>query len=103
MIDLANYIIIRRTYENFKAELSGCNNVKELKPKVQKFLSFLSSIDVEASLKEFVNKQKEIAKKLLLVINIRYLIVFLYKYLVHRLLIELLYLINNTLKVLGSR
>jgi len=103
MIDLANYMVIRKTFENFKDDFSSCTNVKELKLKTQKFLSFISSLDVESSLKDFVAKQKEIAKRLLLVINIRYIIIFMYKYLVQRLLSQLLSLINNALSILGSQ
>jgi len=105
MTDLASYIVIRRTYENFKSELSMCSNVKELKLKIQKFLSFLSSFDfeIETKLKEFVSKQKEIAKKLLLIINIRYVIIFIYKYIVNKLLSELINLINVVLRELNYR
>ncbi|WP_390532330.1 hypothetical protein [Sulfurisphaera ohwakuensis] len=105
MTDLASYIVIRRTYENFKNELSMCYNVKELKLKIQKFLSFLSSFDfeIETKLKEFVSKQKEIAKKLLLIINIRYVIIFIYKYIVNKLLSELINLINVVLRELNYR
>lgn len=103
MIDLANYTVLRRTYENFRSELSSCINIKELKLKVQKFLSFISSIEAEENLIEFITKQKEIAKRLLLVINIRYVIFFLYRYLVHKLLSELLSLINRALSILNYR
>ena len=102
MIDLANYIIIKKTFENFKDDFSSCANLKELKLKIQKFLSFVSSIDMESSLRDFIAKQKKIAKRLLLVIDIRYIIVFAYKYLVQRLLSQLLLLINTTLRILGS-
>lgn len=102
MIDLANYIIIKKTFENFKQDLSNYSNLKELKLKIQKFLSFISSLDVESSLRDFIVKQKKVAKRLLLVIDIRYIIIFVYKYLVQRLLSQLLSLINLTLGFLGS-
>lgn len=103
MIDLANYTIVRRTYENFKSELSGCTNVIELKLKVQKFIQFISSIEAESNLKNFISKQKDIAKKILLVINIRYLLIFIYKYLVQKLVSELISLINRVLVFLNNR
>ena len=100
MIDLANYIIIKKTFENFKQDLSSYSNLKELKLKVRKFLSFISSLDVESSLRDFIVKQKKIAKRLLLVIDIRYIIIFVYKHLVKRLLAQLISLINLTLAYL---
>lgn len=102
MIDLANYIIIRKTFERFKDDLSSYANLKELKLKVQKFLSFISSIDLKDELGYFVSNLKKIAKRLLLVIDIRYIIIFVYKYLVQKLLSQLLSLINITLRFLGS-
>lgn len=100
MIDFANYIIIKKTFENFKQDLSSCSNLKELKLKIKKFLSFISSLDIESSLRNFIAKEKKIAKRLLLVIDIRYILIFVYKHLIQRLLAQLIYLMNLTLSYL---
>lgn len=103
MIDAINYAIIRKAYENYVEEISYCHNDKELSLIVKKFLNFLEGIRGSISNKgliHYINEQIRIAKRILFISRIKYFIIFVYHFIINRLVNQLLNAIKRFLSLI---
>ncbi len=84
--DIVNASLLRRKYQEYERALSS-NNVSEIKAVIRDFLNFVKSVKfyVSDALRSIIESQEKIAKELILVIRVRYLIIFAYKTIIRRL------------------
>ncbi len=96
--DLLNYAILRDKMSQFQEELRlNKDNPKSLKAIIKDFISFSRSILREirdTKFSQLISKQVKLARELLAVINLRWVIIFLYRRVMTTLLNSLVSLIN---------
>ncbi|BBG22987.1 hypothetical protein IC006_0271 [Sulfuracidifex tepidarius] len=99
--DILNYTIMRKRMSQFEEELKlNRESPRSLKEVVKEFISFTKGVLREindVSFREVMGKQLRIAKRLLMTINLRWVLIFLYKRVVTSLVNALLSLINTAI------
>ncbi|BCU70431.1 hypothetical protein [Stygiolobus caldivivus] len=93
MTDIVDYAIVKRAYENYVNEISYCRSDRELLIVIKKFISFLKEMYFEAAgekLRQYIHQHMKLARRILFVIRLKYVIIFVYHLLLERLVNELL-------------
>ncbi|AKA72814.1 hypothetical protein SULI_02045 [Saccharolobus solfataricus] len=102
--DILQYEIIKRTYQNIITKLNS-RNLKTLKEGLKELLNFVRDIKnniLDKRLRRAIQYQQKLAKRLLLIINIRYAIFFIYKILVNTLVSRLYESIKTLLEEVSN-
>lgn len=89
--DILQYEIIRSKYQVIMDKLKD-KNVKVLKETLKEIIGFIKDIKrlvLDRRLRNLIKCQQKLAKKLLLIINIRYIIFFIYKIMLQKLIAKL--------------
>jgi hypothetical protein len=95
--DIYNLEIVRKAYERYTEELNSYfASPKRLLNVIKDFINFVKSIEVSASssLIPILREQIRIAKRIIMIVRIRYFIYFVYHRLVKSLINKLIYTIN---------
>jgi hypothetical protein len=93
MTDVIDYTIVRKTYESYLKEITYCKNDKELRLVIKRFLDFLKDMYLEAigeKLRTYIQRHIKIARNILTLMKLKYLIFFIYNFLLERLVKELI-------------
>ncbi|ACP39424.1 hypothetical protein [Saccharolobus islandicus] len=102
--DILQYEIIKKTYQNIITKLNS-RNLKSLKEGLRELLNFVRDIKnniLDKRLRRMIQYQQKLAKRLLLIINIRYVIFFIYKVLVNTLVSRLYESIRTLLEEVSN-
>ncbi|ACP56606.1 hypothetical protein [Saccharolobus islandicus] len=102
--DILQYEIIKKTYQNIITKLNS-RNLKSLKEGLRELLNFVRDIKnniLDKRLRRMIQYQQKLAKRLLLIINIRYVIFFIYKVLVNTLVSRLYKSIRTLLEEVSN-
>ncbi|AGJ63992.1 hypothetical protein [Saccharolobus islandicus] len=102
--DILQYEIIKKTYQNIITKLNS-RNLKSLKEGLRELLNFVRDIKnniLDKRLRRIIQYQQKLAKRLLLIINIRYVIFFIYKVLVNTLVSRLYESIRTLLEEVSN-
>ncbi|WP_432517961.1 hypothetical protein [Saccharolobus islandicus] len=102
--DILEYEIIKKTYQNIITKLNS-RNLKSLKEGLRELLNFVRDIKnniLDKRLRRIIQYQQKLAKRLLLIINIRYVIFFIYKVLVNTLVSRLYESIRTLLEEVSN-
>ncbi|ACP36815.1 conserved hypothetical protein [Sulfolobus islandicus Y.G.57.14] len=102
--DILEYEIIKKTYQNIITKLNS-RNLKSLKEGLRELLNFVRDIKnniLDKRLRRMIQYQQKLAKRLLLIINIRYVIFFIYKVLVNTLVSRLYESIRTLLEEVSN-
>ncbi|WP_338604186.1 hypothetical protein V6M85_05875 [Sulfolobus tengchongensis] len=89
--DILQYELIKRTYHNILMKLDS-KNMRTLKQGLKELLNFVRRIKdyiLDKNLKRILQYQQKLAKRLLFLINIRFLIFFIYKMIINNLIVKL--------------
>lgn len=89
--DILQYEIIRSKYQVIMDKLKD-KNISVLKETLKEIIEFIKKIKglaLDRRLKNLIKYQQKLAKKLLLIINIRYIIFFIYKIILQKLIAKL--------------
>lgn len=103
MTDIIDYTIVRKTYENYLKEITYCKNDKELRLVVKRFLDFLKDMYLEAvgeKLRTYIQQHIKIARNILTLMKLKYLIFFIYNFLLKRLVKELINAIKYFISII---
>ncbi|ACP49967.1 conserved hypothetical protein [Sulfolobus islandicus Y.N.15.51] len=102
--DILEYEIIKKTYQNIITKLNS-RNLKSLKEGLRELLNFVRDIKnniLDKRLRRMIQYQQKLAKRLLLIINIRYVIFFIYKVVVNTLVSRLYESIRTLLEEVSN-
>ncbi|MBW9141179.1 MAG: hypothetical protein K1T65_05730 [Candidatus Aramenus sp.] len=101
--DIVNASLLRSKYEEYERILSS-NRISEIRVAVRDFLTFIRDIKayVSSNLRTIIERQEKIAKELLFIIRIRYLIIFAYKAIVNKLVKSLVNAIKSFISMLTA-
>ncbi|ADX86655.1 hypothetical protein [Saccharolobus islandicus] len=102
--DILQYEIIKKTYQNIITKLNS-RNLKSLKEGLRELLNFVRDIKnniLDKRLRRMIQYQQKLAKRLLLIINIRYVIFFIYKVVVNTLVSRLYESIRTLLEEVSN-
>ncbi len=98
--DIININLLKKKYEDYASSLTSGNNIKAI---VKDFISFIKQIrlsTLNSALLEILNEQERIAKKILLIYNIRYLLLIFYKSIIKMMINKLINLIKSFLSLI---
>jgi hypothetical protein len=100
--DIINVSIVRKKYEYYEGQLKS-RDTSAIYAAIKDLISFIKEIKNYASeeLALILRKQESIAKKIIMVIRFRYIIIFLYKKIMERLINSLSSLITRFLSILS--
>ncbi len=100
--DIINVSIVRKKYEYYEGQLKS-RDTSAIYAAIKDLISFIKEIKNYASeeLALILRKQESIAKKIIVVIRFRYIIIFLYKKIMERLINSLSSLITRFLSILS--
>lgn len=103
MKDIIDYTIVRKTYESYLKEIAYCKNDKELRLIIKRFLYFLKEMYIEAvgeKLRAYIQHHIKISRSILILMRLKYLIIFIYNFLLERLVKELINAIKNFISII---
>ena len=103
MTDVFDYTIVRKTYESYLKEITYCKNDKELRLVIKRFLDFLKDMYLEAvgeKLRTYIQRHIKIARNILTLMKLKYLIFFIYNFILERLVKELINAIKYFISVI---
>ncbi len=86
--DLLNYQLLKHYYESVISRLKN-KSIRNIKSTIKELLGVIERIKnfiTDSRLKDIISNQEKVAKRLLVIINIRYLIFFIYKYIIGKLI-----------------
>ncbi|AOL16885.1 hypothetical protein BFU36_09390 [Sulfolobus sp. A20] len=86
--DLLDYQLLKHYYESVISRLKN-KSIRNLKSTIKELLGVIGKIKnfiTDSRLKDIILNQEKVAKRLLVIINIRYLIFFIYKYIIGKLI-----------------
>ncbi len=99
--DILNYTIMRKRMSQFEEELKlNRESPRSLKEVVKEFISFTRGVIREindVNFREIMSRQLSLARKLLMTINFRWILIFLYRRVVTNLVNTLVSLINSAI------
>lgn len=99
--DIVNVNLLKRKYEDYvNSFTAGINNIKAV---VKDFIAFVRQIRLTTSslkLLEILDQQERLAKRILLVYNIRYFLLMFYKSIIQRMINKLINLIRSFLSLI---
>ncbi|MCY0874551.1 MAG: hypothetical protein OWQ47_06460 [Acidianus infernus] len=98
--DIINVNLLKKKYEDYVNSLTFGSNIKAI---VKDFISFIKQIRLttfSSKLLEILDEQEIVAKRILLVYNIRYLLLIFYKSIIQRMINKLINLIRSFLSLI---
>ncbi|MQL54942.1 hypothetical protein [Acidianus ambivalens] len=98
--DIINVNLLKKKYEDYANSFASGSNIKTI---VKDFISFIKQIRLttfSSKLLEILDQQEKIAKRILLVYNIRYLLLIFYKSIIQRMISKLINLIRSFLSLI---
>ncbi|BDC19430.1 hypothetical protein [Acidianus sp. HS-5] len=98
--DIINVNLLKRKYEDYANSLTSGNNIKAI---VKDFISFIKQIRLttfNSVLLGILDEQERIAKKILLIYNIRYILLIFYKSIIKMMINKLINLIKSFLSLI---